>query len=508
MLVLMQTMKRITVHFLVYFIAFSFLILALPSANAHWPNIPDGVNIAEYPRIGNGYVDSPSSYIGVKGKWGTDSPSVYYPTASLFGTDTGNYSGENDYGTISYYDSQSYHLKASGTHWAQSGWFNNGGVGFSGTPNPYLIWPPSSTDQINQVVVIVKFDYYQPEGFIQINYDTNHNNPYNWHNSAVYDESVFDITWDITGIFNFTPLTIKSDDFMIRFNYTGSDYDWTIIDYIGIYFKYSSYLSPLPNHASYREESILEPYYITEDFIGQYGYQYIATRGFSNPSYPGGWTGPYSLPRTNDTITDVKIIMTAHSQFISPGWLSFSLVNTSKWNKGQPWLSDNQSGASWFNSSTYDLTVSNATGDPNLLEGYLPMQYTWDVFNLTNWTPAILKYYSPTNQSPLTIMWTMFLDGTPVKIDYLGLYYTFNYTGSAGGGGSLPTVEMAKNTFGFIWLLIVFLPSIVMTNAIPKVGFVAGMTLMLIIVSLVHNNFIPFMLIGLIGMVILVYKGN
>lgn len=84
------------------------------------------------------------------------------------------------------------------------------------------------------------------------------------------------------------------------------------------------------------------------------------------------------------------------------------------------------------------------------------------------------------------------------------LAYRNNYTLYM-WGSSIKTEESIE---GLIWLLFVFIVPISMTQIAPKIGFIFGMVLMLIIISFEDTAFLPYMFISLVGIAIVLFKGR
>jgi len=76
------------------------------------------------------------------------------------------------------------------------------------------------------------------------------------------------------------------------------------------------------------------------------------------------------------------------------------------------------------------------------------------------------------------------------------MYYGINYFNS---GVSFTNL---------IYLIIIYLPAMLMVQAIPRIGFIGGMALMLIIFGLAQTTFLPYMFMGLITIGIAMYKGK
>jgi hypothetical protein len=72
-------------------------------------------------------------------------------------------------------------------------------------------------------------------------------------------------------------------------------------------------------------------------------------------------------------------------------------------------------------------------------------------------------------------------------------------------GGSIDTSQTVNN---LLMLFIIFLVPMLMTQFVPKIGFIFGMSLMLLIIAFEDSSFIPYMIFGLISIGILAYKSR
>jgi hypothetical protein len=103
-------------------------------------------------------------------------------------------------------------------------------------------------------------------------------------------------------------------------------------------------------------------------------------------------------------------------------------------------------------------------------------------------------------------MWTFTSNWTHQYIDYVGVKYSYTYDNLTGVFNT-PNLIFSSNLYSLVWLLIMFTPAIAMSQYVPKIGFIAGITLMLIIIGVTQSGFIPTMVIGILGISVLLYKG-
>jgi hypothetical protein len=69
-------------------------------------------------------------------------------------------------------------------------------------------------------------------------------------------------------------------------------------------------------------------------------------------------------------------------------------------------------------------------------------------------------------------------------------------------------VDSGISFANLLYLIIIYLPAMLMVQAIPRIGFIGGMVLMLIVFGLAISSFLPYMFMGLIVIGIAMYKGK
>jgi len=174
---------------------------------------------------------------------------------------------------------------------------------------------------------------------------------------------------------------------------------------------------------------------------------------------------------------------------VNEGWFSFCIDYDGSPTQGQPWLD-----GTWINSSisTHKIVSSG--------DGFA--DYSWDITNeypgYPNQTFTLGNIFS----HHFVVMWTFKMNTSIQYINYIGIQYTWKYE------LFIPDLSTNNVIEGLIWLLMVFLPAIVMSNVIPRIGFSVGIILMLVILGITSPGFFPVTILGLIAVGILNYKGG
>jgi len=125
----------------------------------------------------------------------------------------------------------------------------------------------------------------------------------------------------------------------------------------------------------------------------------------------------------------------------------------------------------------------------------------WNITGLRAWTITdLVSEYS------FRVSYRFTTNFTVQNIDYVGIRYWYTFDNLTGTFG-YPTVTTGYNINGLLWLFIMFTPTIAISQYVPKIGFVAGITIMLIILGATQSGFLPTMIIGIVGVAVLMYKG-
>jgi hypothetical protein len=69
-------------------------------------------------------------------------------------------------------------------------------------------------------------------------------------------------------------------------------------------------------------------------------------------------------------------------------------------------------------------------------------------------------------------------------------------------------IIFAENTNAIIWLIVIFTPAIAFGIFVPKLGFMAGMALMLGVFGVTQTGFFPIALMGFVALGVAIYKGR
>jgi len=70
------------------------------------------------------------------------------------------------------------------------------------------------------------------------------------------------------------------------------------------------------------------------------------------------------------------------------------------------------------------------------------------------------------------------------------------------------TLDTQSSMGNIIWLLVFFLLPIMMTQYMPRIGFMVGMAIMLMVFGFMDISFIPYMVLGMLAVGIMIYKGD
>jgi hypothetical protein len=233
---------------------------------------------------------------------------------------------------------------------------------------------------------------------------------------------------------------------------------------------------------------------------------YLVTSHFNDFSY---YNYP-NVPAWDATVTSVFAVVRAFIE-MNEGWFSVRYNTTASWWDATPW---NPNGAmyymgsigpsydsyGWHNSSLFPYAFHNDTD--------LFVEYEWNITSLYTWTiPMLVNCSYPDTSKGLNIMWTSKENDSYREMDYLGIRYTAfgNYTNLQSGAIIAPTFDALSTTI--VWLLMLYIPTIAMSQFIPKLGFVFGMGLMLIIMNVADSSFLPVTFVGVAAIGIILYKG-
>jgi hypothetical protein len=132
--------------------------------------------------------------------------------------------------------------------------------------------------------------------------------------------------------------------------------------------------------------------------------------------------------------------------------------------------------------------------------------YEWDITYLHTWTIDDIRNMD----GHFKVLWTYKQNTSETpnnqiiqQYDYLGINYTWGY-GLVPGTGVPPD---ENNLGGLVWLIIIFTPAILMAQLIPKLGYAAGVVLMLVVIGITNTSFLSVTVLGIISVGIMFYKG-
>lgn len=229
---------------------------------------------------------------------------------------------------------------------------------------------------------------------------------------------------------------------------------------------------------------------------------------------------PIQVQPTNDpenyTIVSISVILTMpydKNTRIHQGYFSVSFDQpSSSTGSAYPFSYGN-----WFNSSNvswhqepdyYSYYLSGHTptrGRTHSSPVYkVSSVYEFDITNMTGHAFTVNDVLNPDGH--FQVAWTFVDNGSSSdviqKYDYLGIKYIFT---SAYDVTTHKTDDTNK-LYSVIWLLIIFLPAILVNQVIPRIGFTIGIVLMLIVIGAVQQNFFYVTLTGMLSIGIMYYK--
>lgn len=245
-------------------------------------------------------------------------------------------------------------------------------------------------------------------------------------------------------------------------------------------------------------------------------YGYATSANFNYGIYYPTPSPPWynqTLPPINATIDRVwAVVVTHNAESINSGWLSV-LINNSQTHLGSyPWLDSSYQPLPWVNSSIFpyyhqyhagnDLyALLQIVNNPHPLINWNSSLAVGHIFNITNqynWTPDLLK------SNRMQVMWTQVFNETS-NIDYVGLIYTwFEITVFT----PIYSGESQTTFSGLLWLAIIFMPAMLMAQIAPKIGYTAGLIIMLIILGATQPGFFPVSIIGFASIIITLFKAG
>lgn len=150
-----------------------------------------------------------------------------------------------------------------------------------------------------------------------------------------------------------------------------------------------------------------------------------------------------------------------------------------------------------YNSTEFDYLPSWTYGGTGVFVTALGYGRSWDV---TDYVDS----YANVTSSNFAVVWNFNRNTSQYNFDYIGMRYTFQYTGY--GEWNFNIFELTLKSI--IWIIIVFLPAMLLAQVIPTIGFLGGIAMMLLILGFTVTGFASVMVVGLIALGIVSYKGD
>ena len=224
-------------------------------------------------------------------------------------------------------------------------------------------------------------------------------------------------------------------------------------------------------------------------------YAYAMTWGFkTNGGGGNGWgyglIPPDDIFHVNITSVEIIVAISQPNGEINAGYMLFCVDYP---DNDYPNVDAIYSKGNWTQSGEFSFAKLGP------YESYYQME--WNVTGLRVWTVTELV-----SQYSFRTSWKFISNFTEQNIDYVGVRYYYEFDNLTGTFG-YPEVATGYNIYGLLWLFIMFTPTIAISQYVPKIGFVAGITIMLIILGATQSGFFPTMLIGICGIAVLMYKG-
>jgi hypothetical protein len=240
-----------------------------------------------------------------------------------------------------------------------------------------------------------------------------------------------------------------------------------------------------------------------------YSADYLVSWDFNDATYPDG--EDVLIPDDlNDTIGVLKVVLTFPSNTpVMPGHFSIG------WDTEDYWVGNNpEIYGSWYdsdNTSYYDGLNSipaESWGNVNRTGNI----YTWTVLQYLNGSlvsPHNFTVSDIISEYSLKVMW-YFTDYTSTSsFDYLGIQYIY-YSESTTEFPliDVPELSFSSVIYGMIWLILIFLPALLLSVFLPKAGFMVGMCLMIFILGVTESGFYFITILGMVAIGIMIFKGE
>lgn len=132
--------------------------------------------------------------------------------------------------------------------------------------------------------------------------------------------------------------------------------------------------------------------------------------------------------------------------------------------------------------------------------------YVWNVTGLYDWNVSMLI----SDDFFILFSGLQRYHYNTIYIDYLGIGWGYGSELMPTGLGDqeIPSVDFEKNVNTLVWMMIIFTPAIAIAQVIPKLGFIIGISISVLIFGFTVDGFFPVTIITLLGVSIVLYKGN
>jgi hypothetical protein len=253
----------------------------------------------------------------------------------------------------------------------------------------------------------------------------------------------------------------------------------------------------------------INEYGISEDF-----YTFAIARNYTYDTYH---FSANDTPNSGSRITRVAVVAKFYigSDNVPEGWLSVQYSEGAVIPDLIPWgMNVREYDAKYHTLDSYGWYNSSLI--PNIESvaffRYEDIVYLWEVTDFYDWT------YDMLISDDVFVMWTGKQNCSDVtKLSFLGLYWEYNMTYEPIGNDEvnpfvvepeeMPEIDFETNMMGMIWLIVLFIPPIAMGVFVPKLGYIAGMSLMLVILSITQDGFFVVTALGTASLGALVYRG-
>jgi len=240
---------------------------------------------------------------------------------------------------------------------------------------------------------------------------------------------------------------------------------------------------------------------------------YIETWDFTGTSTNiyGGAISRLPTSDANNTVVKLDVVMITQYR-MGPGHFAISWDQPSYSIASAPQTFGNWSVSG--NTTDYNYwdarTTTTDFGDVER-DGFT---WTWNVWDTTNGTtygvhqPMVSELLS---SHLLKVIWYFEDCANNTYFDYLGITYTY-YTGPY-VPISVPDYDVPFLTFSsvvnaLIWIVIIFLPGLLLGVFAPGIGFQGGLAIMLIVITAIDLNFLVVSVIGLVGVSLSFFRRN